>query len=149
VLERAAEMFRLRHEQWEEARCLRAAGEVGDPKNGLRELTFVRRAMTTLESLGDSWGVARTELSEGRALSRLGRVDEAVTALRHAAGAFAELGDRWLQARCLRTLAEILIDDGRQAEAREPAEEALRIYQRLGNEVGQARAENILARARH
>ncbi|MFB9840726.1 hypothetical protein, partial [Actinoallomurus acaciae] len=37
VLERAAEMFRLRHEQWEEARCLRAAGEVGDPKNGLRE----------------------------------------------------------------------------------------------------------------
>lgn len=148
VLERAAEMFRLRHEQWEEARCLRAAGEVGDPKNRLRELAFVRRAMGTLEGLGDTWGVARTELSEGRALSRLRRVGEAVTALRHAAGAFEELGDRWLQARCLRTLAEILIDGDRQAQARKPAEEALRIYQSLGNQVGQARAENILARAR-
>ncbi|GLY82440.1 ATP-binding protein [Actinoallomurus iriomotensis] len=148
VLERAAEMFRLRHEQWEEARCLRAAGEVGDPKNGLRELAFVRRAMDTLEGLGDTWGVARTELSEGRALSRLGRTEEAVIALRHTAGTFRELGDRWFQARCLRTLAEILIDAGRPAEAREPAEEAVRIYQSLGNEVGEARAEHILARTR-
>ncbi|MDN3351228.1 tetratricopeptide repeat protein [Actinomadura sp. DC4] len=146
VLERAAEMFRLRHEQWEEARCLRAAGEVGDPKNGLRELTFVRRAMGTLEGLGDSWGVARTELSEGRALNRLGRVDEAVTALGHAAAVFHELGDRWLQARCLRTLAEILADAGRPAEARGPAEEGLRIYRSLGNEVGETRARNMLAR---
>lgn len=148
VLERAAEMFRLRHEQWEEGRCLRAAGEVGDPKNGLRELAFVRRAMETLEGLGDSWGVARTELSEGRALSRLGRVDEAVRALRHAAGAFQELGDRWLQARCLRTLAEILVGAARHTEARAPAEEALLIYQSLGNEVGETRARNILARTR-
>jgi tetratricopeptide (TPR) repeat protein len=147
VLERAAEMFRLRHEQWEEARCLRAAGEVGDPKNGLRELRFVRRAMETLEGLGDSWGVARTGLSEGRALSRLGRVDEAVTALRHAADAFHELGDRWLQARCLRTLAEVLVDASRHAEAHEPAEEAVGIYQSLGNQVGETRARNILARA--
>lgn len=147
VLERAAEMFRLRHEQWEEARCLRAAGEVGDPKNGLRELTFVRRAMETLEGLGDSWGVARTRWSEGRALNRLGRVDEAVTALREAAGAFHELGDRWLQARCLRTLAEILVEADRHAEAHEPAEAAVRIYQSLGNQIGETRARNILARA--
>jgi tetratricopeptide (TPR) repeat protein len=146
VLERAAEMFRLRHEQWEEARCLRAAGEVGDPKNGLRELAFVRRATGTLEGLGDSWGVARTELSESRALSRLGRVDEAVTVLRRAAGTFRELGDRWLQARCLRTLAEILVEADRHAEGREPAGEALRIYQSLGNEVGETRARNVLAR---
>jgi tetratricopeptide (TPR) repeat protein len=148
VLERTAEMFRLRHEQWEEARCLRAAGDVGDPKNGLRELAFVRRAMETLEGLGDSWGVARAELSEGRALSRLGRVREAVTALRHAAAAFHELGDRWLQARCLRTLAEILVDADLRAEAREPAEEAVRIYQSLGHEAGEAHARTVLARAR-
>jgi tetratricopeptide (TPR) repeat protein len=145
VLERAAEIFRLRHEQWEEARCLRAAGEVGDPKNGLRELVFVRRAMETLELLGDSWGVARTGLSMGTALSRLGRVDEAVTALTDAARAFQELGDRWLQARCLRTLADILVRAGRRAEAAEPAEEAVRIYQSLGNEVGEGRARTILA----
>lgn len=147
VLERAAEMFRLRHEQWEEARCLRAAGEVGDPKNGLRELTFVRRAMETLEGFGDSWGVARTRLSEGRALSRLGRVDEAFTALTNAAETFQEMGDRWLQARCIRTRAEILIDAGRHTEALEPAEDAVRMYQSLGNQVGETRARNILARA--
>jgi hypothetical protein len=92
--------------------------------------------------------VARTELSEGRALSRLGRVDEAVRALRDAAAAFQELGDRWLQARCLRTLAEILVDAARHTEARAPAEEALLIYQSLGNEVGETRARNILARTR-
>lgn len=140
-------MFRLRNEQWEEARCLRAAGEVGDPKNGLRELRFVRRAMETLERLGDSWGVARTRLSEGRALSRLGRVDEAVAALTTAADAFEELGDRWLQARCIRTRAEVLVDGGRHAEALAPAGEAVRMYQSLGNQVGETRARNILARA--
>ncbi|MGH3375301.1 MAG: ATP-binding protein [Actinoallomurus sp.] len=148
VLERAAEMFRLRHEQWEEARCLRAAGEVGDPKNGLRELTFVRRAMETLEGLGDSWGVARTRLSEGRALSRLGRVDEAVGALQDAAATFQDLGDRWLQARCLRTLAEILLTTHHETEAYGPAEEAVSIYQSLGHQIGETRARNILSRAK-
>jgi hypothetical protein len=73
TLEHAAERFRLRHEDWEEARCLRAAGDVGDPRNGLRELVFVRNAKGMLEGLGDTWGVARTLLSEGAALARLGR----------------------------------------------------------------------------
>ena len=59
-LDRAAEMFRLRGELWEEASCLRAAGEVGDPANGLRELDYVRRAAEMLAALGDSWGVARS-----------------------------------------------------------------------------------------
>jgi tetratricopeptide (TPR) repeat protein len=148
VLERAAEIFRLRGEQWEQARCLRAAGEVGDPKNGLRELVFVGRAMEMLELLGDTWGVARTGLSKGMALDRLGRLDEAVTALRTAAGTFEDLGDRWLQARCLRTLADILLRAGRHDEAVEPAEDAVRIYQSLGNEVGEGRARRILARVR-
>ena len=96
----------------------------------------------------DSWGVARTRLSEGRALSRLGRVDEAVSALEHAAGAFLELGDRWLQARCLRTLAEILVAAHRQTEAYGPAEEAVSIYQSLGHQIGETRARNILSRAK-
>lgn len=148
VLERAAERFRLRGERWEEARCLRAAGEVGDPANGLRELVFVRRAREMLDGLGDFWGVARTGLSEGRALARLGRVAKAVAVLREAAGAFADLGDRWQQARCLRTLAEVLLDAGRYEEAREPAEEALAIYRSLGNEVGEERARTVLARVR-
>src|SRR5690606_10650137 len=80
VLERAAKAFRLRHEQWEEARCLRAAGEVGDPRNGPRELAHVSRAEEMLVALGDAWGVARTRLSVGRALDRLGRREVAVTA---------------------------------------------------------------------
>jgi tetratricopeptide (TPR) repeat protein len=148
ALERAAESFRLRHEQWEEAKCLRAAGEVGDPRNGLRELTFVRRAATMLEELGDAWGVARTRLSEGQALGRLGhrRDGEAVDALRQAAERFRELGDRWWEARSLRTLAEVLLAANRAADAREPAEQALDIYRSLGNEAGVRRARDVLAR---
>lgn len=148
ILERAAETFRLRHEQWEEARCLRAAGEVGDPRNGLRELRFVGRAEEMLAGLGDSWGVARTHLSVGRALSRLGREDEAVEALTGAVEAFREIGDRWWEARSLRTLAEVLLDGGRAGQAGQPAEQALEIYRSLGNEAGVQRARDVLDRTR-
>jgi tetratricopeptide (TPR) repeat protein len=146
TLEHAAERFRLRHEHWEEARCLRAAGDVGDPRTGLRELVFVRKAKGMLEGLGDSWGVARTLLSEGAALARLGRHGEAVDALRQAFAGFRELDDRWWQARSLRTLAEVLMDADRYTEAREPAEQALEIYRSLGNAVGEARAQAVLER---
>ncbi|WP_160146897.1 ATP-binding protein [Thermomonospora echinospora] len=147
ILERAAEAFRLRHEQWEEARCLRAAGEVGDPRNGLRELTFVVRAENMLSGLGDTWGVARTRLSVGRALDRLGRLEEAVRAIESAVESFRELEDRWWEARSLRTLAEVLVAAGRPGDARAPADQALRIYRSLGNEAGQARARAVLDRA--
>ncbi|GAA2080409.1 ATP-binding protein [Actinomadura alba] len=147
VLERAAESFRVRSEHWEEARCLRAAGEVGDPRNGLRELAFVRRAENTLEGLGDSWGVARTQLSEGRALGRLGRDADAVGVLWQTVESFRRLDDRWWEARGLRTLAEVLLDAGRAEEAREPAAQALDIYRSLGNEAGVSRARDVLARS--
>jgi tetratricopeptide (TPR) repeat protein len=146
TLEHAAERFRLRGERWEEARCLRSAGDVGDPRTGLRELVFVRKAKGMLEGLGDSWGVARTLLSEGAALARLDRYDEAVDTLRQAFEEFRELDDRWWQARSLRTLAEVLMDADRYAEAREPAEQALEIYRSLGNAVGEGRAQAVLAR---
>jgi tetratricopeptide (TPR) repeat protein len=145
TLDRATELFRLRHETWEEARCLRAAGDVGDPANGFRELRLVRQARDMLEGLGDSWGVARTRLSEGRAFGRLGRYDEAVEAMRQAADDFRDLGDRWLQARSLRTMAEVLVEARRPADAREPARQALDMYLSLGNESGVARAHAVLA----
>ncbi|MFF5260315.1 tetratricopeptide repeat protein [Actinomadura viridis] len=147
TLERAAEVFRFRHEQWEEARCLRAAGEVGDPRNGLRELIFVRQAKEMLENLGDSWGVARTRVSEGRAFGRLERHDEAAASVRRAIAAFDDLGDRWWQARSRRALAEVLIEAGRGGEARGPAAEALEIYRSLGNAAGESLARDVLARA--
>jgi tetratricopeptide (TPR) repeat protein len=147
TLERAAEAFRFRHEQWEEARCLRAAGEVGDPRNGLRELIFVRQAKDMLEALGDTWGVARTTVSVGLAFGRLGRHEEAAESVRQAMAAFDEMGDRWWQARARRSLAEVLIEAGRYAEAREPAEQALDIYRSLGNAAGESRARDVLARA--
>ncbi|REF00177.1 ATP-binding protein [Thermomonospora umbrina] len=147
VLERAAEAFRLRHEQWEEARCLRAAGDVGDPRNGLRELTFVVRAEEMLSGLGDTWGMARTRLSVGRALDRLGRLEEAVHAIELAIDAFRGLEDRWWEARSLRTLAEVLVAAGRLGDARGPADRALEIYRSLGNASGVARARAVLDRA--
>ncbi|MEZ0076167.1 tetratricopeptide repeat protein [Planotetraspora sp. GP83] len=142
----AVRAFRDRHEEWEEARCLRAAGEIGDPQNGLQEYASMRQAKEMLVKLGDSWGVARTELSEGRVLARLGRTTEAVAALRGAVRDFEELGDRWWQARTLRTLGEVLLAAGRREEARKPVTEALEIYQGLGNEAGVSRAREALER---
>ncbi|WP_405146229.1 tetratricopeptide repeat protein [Sphaerisporangium sp. NBC_01403] len=142
----ATKAFHDRNEEWEEARCLRTAGEIGDPQNGLREYASVVEAKETLDRLGDSWGVARSEVSEGRALARLGRTDRAVAALRRAVSGFEGLADRWWQARSLRTLAETLADAGRPGEAVEPITRALELYRSLGNEAGMTRAQNVLER---
>ncbi|MEV0345488.1 tetratricopeptide repeat protein [Nonomuraea sp. NPDC050680] len=143
-LDRAAEMFRQRGELWEEARCLRAAGEVGDPSNGLRELDFVRRAEEILVALGDSWGVARTALSAGRALARLGRIEESERELRRAVHAFEELDDRWWMALSLRYLGETHLDSGGPRAAVEPLQQARDIYRSLGNEAGMRRTLELL-----
>ncbi|MER5997549.1 tetratricopeptide repeat protein [Nonomuraea angiospora] len=146
-LDRASEMFRQRGELWEEARCLRAAGEVGDPDNGLRELDFVRRAEKILAALGDSWGVARTAVSAGRALARLGRIEESERELRRAVRGFEELEDRWWMARSLRYLGEAHLDAGGRGAAVEPLEQARDIYRSLGNEAGMRRTLELLRRA--
>ncbi|GAA0441748.1 hypothetical protein Acor_06130 [Acrocarpospora corrugata] len=143
----AIKSFQERQEEWEQARSLRAAGEIGDPQNRLTEYANVRDAKEMLTRLGDSWGVARTEISEGRALERLGRVPEAVAAVRRAVQDFEELGDRWWQARSLGGEAEILLRADRREEAREPARRALDIYLNLGNEAGARHAREVLARA--
>ncbi|MDP9841058.1 tetratricopeptide (TPR) repeat protein [Streptosporangium lutulentum] len=146
-LDRAAEMFRLRGELWEEARCLRAAGEVGNPANGLSELVYVRRAAEMLAALGDSWGVARAELSAGRAHGRLGRTREAQESLRQAVRHFEELGDRWWMARCLRYLGETHLEAGDPQAALTSLRQAHDIYRSLGNQAGVERTLKLLRRA--
>jgi tetratricopeptide (TPR) repeat protein len=146
-LDRAASMFRQRGELWEEARCLRAAGEVGDPSNGLRELEFVRRAEEILAALGDSWGVARTALSAGRALARLGRIEESEQELRRAVQAFEDLDDQWWMALSLRYLGEAHLDSGGRQAAVTPLRQAREIYRSLGNEAGMRRTLELLRRA--
>ncbi|WP_336213365.1 ATP-binding protein [Nonomuraea sp. LPB2021202275-12-8] len=146
-LDRAGEMFKQRGELWEEARCLRAAGEVGDPSNGLRELDMARRSEKMLEALGDSWGVARTAISIGRVLGRLGRVEEAAHELRRAVQAFEQLGDRWWMALSLRYLGEAHLDGGGRASAVPPLTQARDIFRSLGNEAGMRRTLELLRRA--
>ncbi|WP_177227285.1 ATP-binding protein [Nonomuraea pusilla] len=146
-LDRAGEMFRQRGELWEEARCLRAAGEVGDPSNGLRELDHVRRAEEILTALGDAWGVARTALSSGRVLARLGRIAEADAELRRAMRAFEELEDRWWMALSLRHLGEAHLEAGDRPAAVPPLRQARDIYRSLGNEAGMRRTLELLRRA--
>ncbi|MER6170086.1 tetratricopeptide repeat protein [Streptosporangium sp. NPDC001681] len=146
-LDRAAEMFRLRGELWEEARCLRAAGEVGNPANALRELTYVRRATEMLTALGDSWGVARAELSAGRAHGRLGRTREAQESLLRAVRDFEELGDRWWMARSLRHLGEAYLEAGERQAAVDALRQAQDIYRSLGNQAGMGRTLELLRRA--
>jgi tetratricopeptide (TPR) repeat protein len=143
----AIKAFHDRHEEWEEARCLRAAGGIGDPQNTLQEHAYVREAKEMLAALGDSWGVARTELAEGYALQRRGRLTDAIAALHRSVEQFEELGDRWWQARGLRTLAEFLIEAGRPSDAKEIAGQALGIYRSLGNEGGMGRAQAVLDQA--
>ncbi|RSN04337.1 hypothetical protein DMB42_32260 [Nonomuraea sp. WAC 01424] len=147
-LDRAAEMFRQRGELWEEARCLRAAGEVGDPAGGARELGYVRRAEEIFVALGDSWGVARNAVSAGRALARLGRIEESEHELRRAVHGFQELEDRWWMARSLRYLGEAHLDGGGHGAAVEPLEQAREIYRSLGNEAGMRRTLELLRQAR-
>lgn len=146
-LDRAAEMFRSRGELWEEARCMRALGEVGDPVNRLRELDSVRRAEEILTALGDSWGVARTHLSSGRALGRMGRTAEAEDELKRAVTAFEELGDQWWMARSLRYLGETHLDAKDRGAAVPALERARAIYRSLGNEAGMRRTLELLRRA--
>lgn len=146
-LDRAGEMFKQRGELWEEARCLRAAGEVGDPDNGLRELDHVRRSEEILVALGDSWGVARTAVSAGRALARLGRIEESERELLRAVQGFAELEDRWWMAMSLRYLGEAHLDAGGHQAAVGPLEQARDIYRSLGNEAGMRRTLELLRRA--
>ncbi|WP_043614269.1 ATP-binding protein [Nonomuraea candida] len=146
-LDRAGEMFRQRGELWEEARCLRAAGEVGDPDNGLRELDYVRRAEAILTALGDSWGVARTAVSAGRVLARLGRIEESEAELRRAVHEFEGLEDRWWMAMSLRYLGEAHLDAGGPRAAVGPLEQAREIYRSLGNEAGMRRTLELLRRA--
>ncbi|TDD17304.1 ATP-binding protein [Nonomuraea diastatica] len=146
-LDRASEMFKQRGELWEEARCLRAAGEVGDPDNGLRELDYVRRAEGILVALGDSWGVARNAVSAGRALARLGRIEESEQELRRAVREFEELDDRWWMAMSLRYLGEAHLEAGGPAAAAAPLRQARDIYRSLGNEAGMRRTLELLRRA--
>lgn len=146
-LDRAAEIFRQRGELWEEARCLRAAGEVGNPVNGLRELGYVRRAEEMLMALGDSWGVARTLLSVGRVLARLGRTAEADAELRRAVDAFEELDDQWWRARSLRYLGEAHVEAGDPATGVPHLRQARELYRSLGNEAGMRRTLELLRRA--
>ncbi|MBG0818244.1 tetratricopeptide repeat protein [Planomonospora sp. ID82291] len=147
-LDRAAEMFRSRGEDWEVARCLRAAGEVGNPANRLTELRYVRQAADLLTQLGDSWGVARTELSAGRVHARAGRTQEAVESLRSAVRAFEELGDRWWMARSLRRLGEVHLEAGDRQAADAVLTRAQDIYRSLGNLSGTGRTLELLRRAR-
>ncbi|MFC5822236.1 NB-ARC domain-containing protein [Nonomuraea insulae] len=146
-LDRAGEMFKQRGELWEEARCLRAAGEVGDPDNGLRELDHVRRSGEILTALGDSWGVARTAVSAGRALARLSRIEESERELLRAVQEFAALEDRWWMAMSLRYLGEAHLDAGGPRAAVGPLEQARDIYRSLGNEAGMRRTLELLRRA--
>lgn len=147
-LDRATEMFRQRGELWEEARCLRAAGEVGDPENGQGELDYIRRAEDILAALGDAWGVARTAVSAGRTLAGLDRVEEAERELRRAVAEFEELGDRWWMALSLRYLGEAHLDANEPAAAVEPLEQARDIYRSLGDEAGLRRTLKLLDHAR-
>lgn len=146
-LDRATEMFRQRGELWEEARCLRASGEVGNPANGLVELDHVRKAEAMLAALGDSWGVARSAQSAGRVLSRLRRIREADAELRRSVEAFAELDDQWRVAQGLRYLGEAHLDAGDRPAAVGPLAQAREMYRSLGNEAGMRRTLELLRRA--
>lgn len=147
TLDRAIEMFKTRGELWEMARCLRAAGEVGNPNNLLTEQDFVREAEEILTRLGDSWGVARCALSAGRGLGRRRKFADALEQLWRAVHSFEELDDHWWMARCLRYVGETHLDAGDKSAAIPPLRQAAEIYRSLGNEEGMRRILELLRRA--
>ncbi|MEV0593642.1 tetratricopeptide repeat protein [Nonomuraea cavernae] len=85
-------------------------------------------------------------LSAGRALARLGRIEESERELRRAVHAFEELDDRWWMALSLRHLGEAHLDAGGPSAAVHPLEQAREIYRSLGNEAGLRRTLELLKR---
>jgi DNA-binding winged helix-turn-helix (wHTH) protein/tetratricopeptide (TPR) repeat protein len=106
------------------------------------------RAENRGRALGASFVVARARLAEATALWRLGRPDQALTALAEAQRTFAENGDLEGSASALEETADVLADQGNLTEARKKYEQTLDVRRRTGDEAGVAASLNDAAAMR-
>ncbi|HXJ97075.1 MAG TPA: tetratricopeptide repeat protein [Terriglobia bacterium] len=110
-----------------------------------REEVAAVRAENRARALGASFAVARARLAEATALWRLGRSDQALTALAEAQRTFAESGDLEGAASALEETADVLADQGNLTEARKKYEQTLDIRRRTGDDAGVAASLNDVA----
>ncbi|MFB9316633.1 AAA family ATPase [Cryptosporangium minutisporangium] len=89
---------------------------------------------------------ATARAARGKALARLGRVEQAVTAARSAVNAVRGTGLSTVEADALLDLAEVLELLGDPIGARMTASEALDRYERKGNVIAGARARSVVLR---
>jgi len=88
---------------------------------------------------------ARAKSSQGWALIRLGRLEEAQARLEEARSLFAAAGDQQGVAASLRNLAIAVRERGDLAQARATVERALALYRQIGDEGGTASTLNDIA----
>ena len=110
-----------------------------------RENVAAVRAENRGRALEASFVVARARLAEATALWRLGRPDQALTALAEAQRTFAENGDLEGAASALEETADVLADQGNLTEARKKYEQTLEMRRRTGDEAGVAASLNDVA----
>lgn len=120
----------------------RAAEAISDYPTSLEA---ARRAARQGEALDIHWLVAEARYLEGRALWRLGRLDDATAAAKSAEMLFLTLEDPRHRADSLALLANISENQGEREVARELYGEALEIHRRLGHQPGIASVLNNLA----
>jgi serine/threonine protein kinase/tetratricopeptide (TPR) repeat protein len=88
---------------------------------------------------------ARAKSSQGWALIRLGRLEEAQARLEEARSLFAAAGYQQGVATSLRNLANVARERGDPAQARATSETALALYRQIGDEGGTASTLNDIA----
>jgi tetratricopeptide (TPR) repeat protein len=107
----------------------RAAAGLGDFK---RDLAAAQRAAAKGQARGARLVVAQAKSAEGFALERLGRLDEAMSALAQAQELFTAAGDRLGAAGAVQMSGTVLLDKADYAGARRSYDAALFAFRQLG-----------------
>jgi tetratricopeptide (TPR) repeat protein len=143
ALDTIAELRKLSSPVGEDARIdlaeARAAAATGDFK---RSETSAARAVEKGRAQRAQLVAAEARSAQGFALERLGRLDEATTALIEAQGLFHAAGDKMGAAQALSFNGHVLYDKGDFQGALKAYQEAFNVFRTSGNKLREAGALN-------
>ena len=120
------------------SRCFLESGDFGGA------LEASRRARPVFEAVPDPMNVAKVVLMSSKALSGLGRPDEAYDAAAEAAALCQSQGMRFHTAESHEAEATALTARGRHAEARTRKQAAYRLYSEIGHESAERLEEQLV-----
>ena len=122
------------NDHWARVRALTALSiNRGEMKDLEGALELIDEARALAEEIGDQFSIGNTSVQKGRALTDLGRNEEALPWFDRGVTIFSELGARWelADARAARGIAKREV--GRLDEAEEDLRYAIRVAEELGD----------------